>query len=44
MSHDQEVVGSNTGPVYWMDVSNYAINAIKIIIINKNERERERAK
>jgi hypothetical protein len=23
MAHDQEVVGSNPGSVYWMDVGNY---------------------
>jgi hypothetical protein len=29
LAHDQEVMGSNTGTVYWMDVSNasYYINA-----------------
>jgi hypothetical protein len=34
MAHDQEVVGSNPGTVYWMDVNNtsYYINT-KITII-----------
>jgi hypothetical protein len=29
MAHDQEVVGSNPGTVYWMDVSNDASYYIK---------------
>jgi hypothetical protein len=35
MAHDQEVVGSNPGTVYWMDVSNDASFFIKIQIENK---------
>jgi hypothetical protein len=27
MAHDQEVVGSNTGIIYWMDVSNFSLRA-----------------
>ncbi len=30
MAHDQEVVGSNPGTVYWMDVSDDASYYIKI--------------
>ena len=32
MAHDQEVVGSNPGTVYWMDVSDsrYYIQTMKI--------------
>ena len=29
MAHDQEVMGSNTGTVYWMDVSDDASYYIK---------------
>ena len=29
MAHDQEVVGSNPGTVYWMDVSNLLANILK---------------
>jgi hypothetical protein len=35
VAHDQEVVGSNPGTVYWMDVSNYASYSIKRKIENK---------
>jgi hypothetical protein len=34
MAHDQEVVGSNPGTVYWMDVSNDASFFIKRKIEN----------
>ena len=47
MAHDQEVVGSNPGTVYWMDVSKASLNIrkrykgsqmghIKKILKNKN--------
>jgi hypothetical protein len=32
MAHDQEVVGSNPGTVYWMDVSYYIKVKLKIKI------------
>jgi hypothetical protein len=35
MAHDQEVVSSNPGTVYWMDVSNNASYNIKRKIENK---------
>jgi hypothetical protein len=31
MAHDQEVVGSNPGTVYWMDVSNLLAITLKKI-------------
>jgi hypothetical protein len=33
MAHDQEIMGSNPGTVYWMDVSNaryYIVEKLKI--------------
>jgi hypothetical protein len=29
MAHDQEVVGSNPGTVYWMDVSNLLVTTLQ---------------
>jgi hypothetical protein len=30
MAHDQEVVGSNPGTIYWMNVSYYVLNKMEI--------------
>jgi hypothetical protein len=35
MAHDQEVVGSNTGTKYWMDVSDLLAITLKRKIENK---------
>ncbi len=35
MTHDQEVVGSNPGTVYWMDVSDLLAITLKEKIENK---------
>jgi hypothetical protein len=34
MAHDQEVVGSNPGTIYWMDVSNLLAITLKKNYIN----------
>jgi hypothetical protein len=37
MAHDQEIMGSNPGTVYWMDVSNaryYIVEKLKIKVEN----------
>ncbi len=40
MAHDQEIVGSNPGTVYWMDVSDDASYYIKRKIENKGSQMR----
>jgi hypothetical protein len=36
MAHDQEIVGSNPGTIYWMDVSDdYIIERLGSVILGK---------
>jgi hypothetical protein len=44
MAHDQEVVGSNPGTVYWMDVRDDASFYIKKKIENKGSQMRHTKK